>query len=198
LPLALLAGEVITVDPSGAMLAVLRESMSEYGIRNVRTVPGRWPLPDAPQADVALMAHVGYDVEDIGPFLDGMEAAARRLCVAMLFDGAPTSSVDRYWQAIHGEHRVPLPALREFLALQLARGRLCEVRLTTGGSLGPENPNPDRILSRLRQQLLIEPGGEKDRRLQQVLAEQSVSPNGGQSPTFASRTLGIVTWKPVR
>ena len=35
-------------------------------------------LGELPAADVALIAHVGYDIEAIGPFLDAMEAATRR------------------------------------------------------------------------------------------------------------------------
>ena len=43
LPIALLAREVIAVDPSDGMLAVLRESQDEAHITNVRTVQSRWP-----------------------------------------------------------------------------------------------------------------------------------------------------------
>ena len=50
-----------------------------------------------------------------------MEASARRLCVAVLVTPSPP--------AIHGEARVPLPSLTEFLVLLLARGRLFDLRL---------------------------------------------------------------------
>src|SRR3954453_1692956 len=64
LPLALAVREVIAVDPSVGMLSVLSESKGEYGIENVRVVRGRWPAAAVPsiQADVAFIAHVGYDV----------------------------------------------------------------------------------------------------------------------------------------
>ena len=78
LPLALLVREVIGLDPSAGMLGVLRQGMSDHGISNVRIVEARWPSADPIRADVAMIAHVGYDIEEIGPFLDAMEAAAER------------------------------------------------------------------------------------------------------------------------
>src|SRR5262249_57982242 len=82
LPLALLAKSVIAVEPSEGMRNVLRAGMAEHGIANIELVAERWPMRNAPSADVALMAHIGYDLEEIGPFLDAAEASARRLCVA--------------------------------------------------------------------------------------------------------------------
>src|SRR5829696_8994740 len=91
LPLALRVREVIAVEPSPSMRRALRTGMGEHGIGNLRVVPGAWPaaldeLGELPAADVSLIAHVGYDIEAIGPFLDAMEAATRRRCVAILTD----------------------------------------------------------------------------------------------------------------
>jgi len=169
LPIALRTREVIAVEPSRTMLSTLREQMNEHGIVNIRTIEGRWPVKDPPEADVALIANVAYDIEDIGLFLDAMEASARRLCVAILQDGAPSSPVNPFWRLIHGEDRVPLPALREFLILQIARGRLCEVQLAPSQAIN----RASRVLaiSFLHQQLFVEPGGEKDRLLAKLVEE---------------------------
>jgi SAM-dependent methyltransferase len=190
LPLALLAREVIAVEPSQAMVRNLRQSAAQSGISNLRIVESRWPMPEPPQADVPLISHVGYDIEEIGPFLDAMETSARRLCVAVLLDRAPSTPANQYWPPIHGEPRAPLPALREFLVLQIARGRLCEVRLSTRNS--QSFPGPGMGLPFLRQQLFIEPGGKKDLLLQQILAEQE----GRISPGGMSSVTGIVSWAP--
>ena len=113
-------GEVIALDPSASMLDGLREIAAEHDIDNVRTVEARWPPATDPTpfaADVTLIAHVGYDIESIGPFLDAMESVARRLCVALLMERQPSSIADACWPPVHGEARVPLPALPEFLEL---------------------------------------------------------------------------------
>lgn len=194
LPLALKAKEVIALDPSKAMLENLRQGMVEHGIGNIEPLEGRWPVPDPPRADVALISHVGYDIEDIGSFLDAMESSARRLCVAVLLDGAPTAPAEFAWPVIHGEKRVSLPALREFLVLQIARGRLCEVRLIAMET----GSQQDRGLmpSFLRQQLFIEEGGEKDRLMMQLIEQRNAEQASRPAPAAGPRTLGIITWKP--
>ena len=80
------------------------------------------------------MAHVGYDIEDIGPFLDALEAAIRRRCVAVMGEGAMTT-VGRLvlGSPSTASRRVALPALPDLLTLLLARGRLPEVRLVDRG-----------------------------------------------------------------
>lgn len=194
LPIALRAKEVIAVEPSEGMIGVLREGMAEYGIQNIRIVPSTWPMDGAPEADVCLISHVGYDIEQIGPFLDGMEASARRLCVAVLLDRAPASAASPFWEAVHGEPRAELPALREFLALQLARGRLCEVRLS--GRDMQTFDSPEAPLDFLRMQLFIEPGGEKEQRLRAALSEALVPVDGRFALSTEPMALGVVTWQP--
>lgn len=194
LPIALLAGEVFAVDPSPTMLAILREGMAAHGVANVRVVEGTWPAVAAHRADVAFIAHVGYDVADLGPFLDAMEAAAGRLCVAVLQAEAPAAAAAPFWPPVHGEARHPLPALPEFLALQLARGRLCEVRLFRRET----HSYHDRevLVAWLRQQLFLAPGSAKDARLM-ALAEGAIAEHGGRWGVSTTPVpLGVVSWEP--
>jgi SAM-dependent methyltransferase len=194
LPLARLAREVIVVEPSDGMLSVLREGMAEHDITNIRIINSRWPMDPPPPADVAFIAHVGYDIEDIGPFLDAMEASAKRLCVAVLLAESPAQVAAPFWPPIHGEDRIPLPALAEFVALQLARGKLCSVWLSERAP--SRYRDREMALRGLRQQLFIEPGGAKDARLVELAddyfggAQEGVVYGGDPIP------LGVVTWAP--
>jgi SAM-dependent methyltransferase len=133
LPLAGRIAEVIAVEPSASMRNALRTGAAEHGIANLRIVGGAWPdalaeLGVPPAADVALIAHVAYDIEAIGPFIDAMERAADRLCVAVLTDRSPASVADPFWPIVHGMDRVPLPALPELAELLRARGRQTEIQ----------------------------------------------------------------------
>jgi SAM-dependent methyltransferase len=193
LPLALKVKEVIAVEPSASMQAILLQGMNDYNIRNIRMIDGRWPLENPPAADVALIAHVGYDIENIGPFLEAMEASARRLCIAIFTDRAPSAAAAPFWPGVHGEKRRPLPSLREFLVLQIARGRLCEVLLVAQSS--PGYPDRELLLTYLRQQLFIEPEGAKARLLQQLVEEQVKAQDDRWSLPSSPGTLGIVTWR---
>jgi SAM-dependent methyltransferase len=193
LPLALGTREVIAMDPSEGMLRVLREGMAEHGIDNVRAVAGRWPGDaDGLVADVALISHIGYDVEDIGPFLQAMEAAARRLCVAVLLEQPPPTEADRLWPLIHGVDRAALPSLPEFLTLLLARGRLFEVRLVERAR--QTYGQPEQLLTWLRQQLWTRPGSPKDLELQRVVHERLEQRDGRYALPWDPVRIGIVTW----
>jgi SAM-dependent methyltransferase len=194
LPLALRAGRVVALDPSAGMLEQLRGGMQEHGITNIQIVQARWPVAERPTTDVAFIAHVGYDIEAIGPFLDAMEAAAVRLCVAMLFQQRPTYFFDQLWPDIHGEPRAALPALPEFLALLLARGRPFEVRLAE--RLGATYESVEQAAHFARRQTWVRPGSEKDRLMQAAIARSLSERNGRYAFNWEPGQVGIVSWAP--
>jgi CTP:molybdopterin cytidylyltransferase MocA/SAM-dependent methyltransferase len=191
-------GSVVALDVSPSMLEALEEIAEDHAIENVRTVELRWP-PDRSArdfgADVGLIAHVGYDVEEIGPFLDALEAASRRLCVALLMERVPASAADPFWPPVHGEERVALPALPDAVELLTARGRNpTETRIPI---------EPRRFESReelegfVRRQLWIAPDGTKERRFQAALddlAEQTA--DGWTLKGRTATNVGVVTWRP--
>jgi SAM-dependent methyltransferase len=198
LPLALRVREVVAVEPSGGMRGALRAGMAEHGIGNVRVVAGTWPeaideLGSLPAVDLALIAHVGYDIEQIGPFLDGLEAATRERCVAMMTDQSPASVADPFWPLVHGEERVALPALPEFVELLRARGRDPQVEVVER-SLRTFDSVP-ALTAFLRRQLYIAEGGDKDVHFRAILQDHITRRDGGW--TLAQRpagSLGVVTW----
>jgi SAM-dependent methyltransferase len=195
LPLALECREVIAVEPSEGMRQVLADGMAAHGITNIRSVNARWPQEaNELHADIALISHLGYDVEDIGPFLDAMEAAAGRLCVAVLLSQPPPTEADRLWPLVHGVERASLPSLPEFLTLLLARGRLFELRLVEREPQSFEQP--DQFLTFLRQQLWTAPGSEKDRTLERVYRERLQERDGRFALSWKPVHVGVVTWQP--
>jgi SAM-dependent methyltransferase len=203
LPLALRVREVIAVEPSASMRNALRTGKEEHGLDNVRIVAGTWPailpeLGEPPVAEVALVAHVGYDIEAIGPFVDGMERAAGRLCVAMLTDQSPASVADPFWPIVHGMDRVPLPALPDLAELLRARGRSIDIRRV---ERTPRTFDSfDGLATFVRRQLWITEDGEKERRFRNALTEMSRE-RDDDGWTLASPpvgAIGILTWTPPR
>jgi hypothetical protein len=199
LPLALRVREVVAVEPSPGMRRALRAGIDEHGLTNVRVVAGTWPealdqLGPLPAADVSLIAHVGYDIEEIGPFLGGMEAATRDRCVAIHTDRSPASVADAFWPLVHGEERVALPALPDLLALLHARG--CETEVVRVDRSPRSFESVDALAGFLRRQLFITEGGDKDRHFRSVLADRVTQRDGAW--TLADRPtgfIGIVTWR---
>ena len=191
LPLARHVCEVVAIEPSPGMAAALAEVAAEHGITNVRQLAARWPMDAAPSGDVALMAHLGYDVERIGAFLDAMEAAAPAR-VALLMEQQPAMAAAPFWAAIYGEPRIPLPALPEFVELLEARGASpTVVRMpATPARYG----SFDDLLAFLRRQTWVAPGGASDRRLVETARATAVETPEGWRLAAAPPTVGIVTW----
>jgi CTP:molybdopterin cytidylyltransferase MocA/SAM-dependent methyltransferase len=193
-------GSVVALDASPSMLESLREIAADHQILNVRTVEARWPPvprdgPDPDQADVVLIAHVGYDIEAIGPFIDGLEAAARRMCIAVLMDRVPASAADPFWPPVHGEPRRSLPALPEFVELLQARGRLIEIiRIPNEGRRFDSRAALEGFV---RRQLWIDPAGPKEARFEAALELLAVG--DGRGWLISSRSpneIGVVIWRP--
>lgn len=204
LPIALAldpsGGEVVALDASPAMLEGLREIAEDHAIENIRTTEARWPpspgsAAAAVTADVVLIAHVGYDVEAIGEFVDAMESAADRLCVAVMMDRMPASAADPFWPLVHGEARDALPALPDFVELLAARGRRPTVERVV---VEPRRFDTRESLEGfVRRQLWIDPAGPKEARLQAALDDLAVRDGDGWAiEGRAPSDIGVVTWEP--
>jgi SAM-dependent methyltransferase len=203
LPLALRVAEVIAVEPSASMRNALRTGKGEHGLANLRVVPAAWPaaldqLGPLPVADVSFVAHVGYDIEEIGPFLDAMEQAASRLCVAMLTDRSPASVADPFWPLVHEMERVPLPALPELAELLRARGRRTEIQRV---ERAPRTFDSfDGLATFIRRQLWIRDDGDKEQRFRIALAAMARErdDDGWTLATPPVGAIGLLTWEPPR
>ena len=199
LPLALKVRELIAVEPSASMRRALRTGLGEHGIGNVRVVAATWPaaldeLGDLPAADVAMIAHVGYDIEEIGPFLDAMEAAVRDRCIAVLTDRSPASVADPFWPLVHGETRVPLPALPELIELLQVRG--CETEVMRVDRSPRSFESVPALAAFLRRQLFIAEGGDKDVHFRAILPDHITRRDGAWTLTDPPQgSIGIVTWR---
>ena len=192
LSLALEVALVHAVEPSPSMVEVLRQGMLEYAIDNVEVHARAWPMAgEAPAADVALMAHVGYDIESFGRFLDAAEQAAQR-CVVVMRTGAAGRASHALWPEIHGEPRVAYPMLPELLVLLVARGVTPAVTLVDRATWGYRSR--EQLLEALRRLLWLRPGSAKDRRLVHLVGERASERDGLWEVDWTPLQDGVVTW----
>ncbi len=201
LPLALHVREVVALDPSPSMLAALREGAARHGIANVVAIDGRWPAdPEtaaAVRSDVALIAHVGYDIERIGEFLDAMEAAADRLCVAVMSARVPSWPAGRFWPIVHGEARIELPALAAFVEVLRERG--ADPRIAEVPHVPRAYGSRDELRRWVRNQLFLEEGSARDRLAGELVDAWAVDgPEGVLLAHQAPVAHGVVSWEPRR
>jgi len=192
LPLALHSQSVLAVEPSEGMRAALESSMREHGIANVDVRPMRWPEEAGTlQADFGLMAHVGYDIAAIEPFVAALEDAARERCFAIMLERAPSVSFLELWEAVHDEPRIPLPGWREFVHYLLARGADPDVRMfpRTGPVMTPGD-----VRASARRRLWLKEGSRKDKHLQKLLDQRlKAGAVDFQLPT----TIALISWEPL-
>jgi SAM-dependent methyltransferase len=192
LPLALAVREVIAIDPSPSMLSALQEDAATAHIVNVTVVEARWPMEAPPSGDVGLMAHVGYDIGEIGPFVDQLEAQTSRLCVAVMGESSMQTVAALFWERIHGEPRVRLPALPEFLTLLAGRGRVPAVTFVDRSP--PTFGSMDEAVAMARRQLWLREGSEKDRLMRRLVGEVVSERDGRYAFEWTPTKIGIVSW----
>jgi hypothetical protein len=110
-------------------------------------------------------------------------------------DRSPASVADPFWPLVHGEERVPLPALPELVEVLRARGRDTEViRVERQPRTFDSVP---ALTAFLRRQLFIAEDGEKDVHFRATLPDRIALRDGAW--TLADRptgSIGIVTWSP--
>ncbi len=195
LPIALLARHIYAVEPSAGMRATLAEAVQDNGIENLDVYDERWPGESAaPVADVGFISQVGYDIAEFGAFLDLMDAHAKRLCVAVMFNGGPISEWAPLWPPVHGEERHRLPAAGEMMTLLFARGKAPEVRFL---DVAPRTYTDVESLHRsARRPIWVLPGSEPDDRLGAAVRELAVRVDGAVALSQMPRRLGVITWSP--
>ncbi len=138
------------------------------------------------------MAHVGYDIEDIGPFLASAEMVSGR-CLMVMSERAATTAAAAFWEPVHGERRVSLPALPELVTLLLALGRLPRVALAE--RTVPAHESLDDLLEMARRQLWVRPGSSRDRRLADLVSTTAHQGKGGWTLQDRPSMVGLVAWE---
>ena len=199
LPLALRVKRVIAVEPSPAMRAELANLQIEHGITNVALRDQRWPSDD-PQitamADVALISHVGYDIEPIGAFLDTLERSARRECAALLFDRSPGSLFWQVWPNVHNEEQAQLPGATEFIELLGARG--AEVEAAEIARAGDRQrfvfETPEDAMDWARRRLWLAEDSTKAPRLREAVSRLLIERDGSWSLPDQPKQM-LIRWR---
>ncbi|MBA3305567.1 MAG: methyltransferase domain-containing protein [Thermoleophilaceae bacterium] len=117
LPLAAGVGHVTAVDPSAAMLAILRRDAERLGVTNLTTVQRTWEQAGTAAADVVFSAFVLTLVPDARPFLAKLDAAARHHAFLYLGAYSADAVLDPLWRHFHEAPRAPGPSYLDALSV---------------------------------------------------------------------------------
>jgi SAM-dependent methyltransferase len=110
-------GHVTAVEPSSAMLAILRREAQELGAANVTALQATWDEARVEPADVAFSAFVLTLVPDAVAFLAKLDATARRHALLYLGAYSGDAVLDPLWRHFHGAPRVPGPSYLDAVAV---------------------------------------------------------------------------------
>ena len=196
LPLALRCEHVHVVEPSDSMITHLRESATEARIANVSVTQATWESAQVDAADLALCAHVVYGVAALEPFVRKLEAHANELVVLLAFVESPMNRISRFWQPVHGEERIDMPALPELVNALWEMGIFPDVRM-----MPPVMPDlfedRDTALTQLRNRLYVRAETAEDARLQSAMNDLLQDVDGGVTVKgVAPVRQGFLYWKP--
>lgn len=195
LPLAAVADHVTAVDPSAAMLAVLRRDAGELGATNLTTLHGTWEETGTPAADIVFSAFVLPLVAEASPFLIKLEAAARHHAFLYLGAYCGDAVLDPLWRHFHGAPRAPGPSYLDALALLRELGIAPEVDIV-------EIPNRRRFTTvaeaadYYRDGLLLADTPDVTGELEGLLTTWLLGRRGALRSPLRSIPAAIIHWRP--
>lgn len=128
LPLAARCHEVVNVDPSPGMVAAFRDAARAAGIGNARAVEAEWSSVDE-TGDVAVAVNVTYFVRDIVPFVEKLQAAARKRVAIIVAGVPPPANFADLFRLLFDELPEARPGHRELLSVLWDLGILPDVHV---------------------------------------------------------------------
>jgi SAM-dependent methyltransferase len=193
LALAPRVGEVVAVDPSPAMLAILRREARRRGLGNVRCVNTRWEDAEVEPADVVICSYVLPLIEDGGGFLRRLDAATRGRAFVYLNAASFDLLLDPLWRHFHGRPRHPAPTYLDAVAVLRELGIDPDVEVVEVPS-SARFRDLERAVASYRDQLLLPGTAAVRRELRSLLAPWLVRREDGLASPVRTLPAAIVSW----
>ena len=193
------ARSVVAVDPSRRMLSILRRRAKEAGLRNVRTVVGKWPeaAAEVELADVVVCAHVLPLIPDARPFLVALDAAARRRVFLYLGTFAADGVADPFWRHFHGSPRRPAPTYLDALSVLEELGIRADVEVVEA-PVRARHASLDDAVKVYVDTLALRDTAAVRRELRALLEPWLQKGRDGLRPPIKSQANAILSWRPER
>jgi SAM-dependent methyltransferase len=103
IPMAKVARKVTAIDPSPAMLTVLRQRIEAAELANIEVVQARWEEIEVEPHQVALCSHAMYSSPDLLGFVRKMERSALKRCFLVMRVPSPDGIIGELSQRIYGQ-----------------------------------------------------------------------------------------------
>ena len=195
LALAPRVGQATAVEPSDAMLGLLREDVATQNLHNVQTVQAEWMDADVAPADVVICSHVLYPIGDVVPFIEKLQASAKqRVFVYLRADPVPTDF--GYWKDFHGEPLQDQPTHRDLFNLLVQLGIMADVEIVPTAFHWSFESLEDAA-NQLAGALCLRDDDQPSRaRLRELIRERWDDANGRVVPPPRPTRSAIFSWAP--
>jgi len=195
LALAPHVAHVTAIDPSGAMIGLLREDVAAHKVENVTAIETEWMQAQVDHADVVICSHVLYPIADVVPFIEKLEAAAKqRVFVYLRAD--PIATDFGFWRDFHGEPLQDQPTHRDLFNVLAEMGVMADVEVV-------QTPfhwsfeSLDDATRQLAGGLCLADDDETSRtRLRELIRERWDVSDAAVSPPGRSSRSAIFSWAP--
>jgi SAM-dependent methyltransferase len=156
------ARSVTAVEPSGAMIEVMKEHLAAERVTNVEIVQGAWPHVSIGPHDYSLCSQAMYGDPDLPGFVRRMIRATRRECFLLMraptADGVMAEAARRVWGHPHDS-----PNFQVAYNVLLQMGICAHVRMEDSGLWEPwTSPSLDEALSDIKRRIGLGVTSEHD------------------------------------
>jgi SAM-dependent methyltransferase len=192
LPLAAVAGRLVAVDESAAMVEAFLAAAAGAGAR-AEGVQGRWPevAGRVGPADVVICHHVLYNVADLAPFAAALTDHARHRVVVELTDRHPLVGLAPLWRRFHGLERPSGPTTGDAAAALAALGLDVERQdWESGDRLGFDRF--EELVAFTRRRLCLP--ADRDPEVAEALLETGTRQVGGVWVGAGPRLVTTMSW----
>jgi len=196
LALAPHVARVTAVEPSAAMLGLLREDLDEAKLTNVETVAAEWQQAEVAPADIVICSHVLYPIADVVPFVRKLAAhATRRVFVYLRADPLPTDF--GLWREFHGEPLQLQPTHMDLLNVLAQLDIMADVEVVEH-RFSWTFEDIDEAAAQVRNSVCLrEDDVAATAKLRALLEKQLVRwPNGRLGPEVGSARSAVISWAP--
>ena len=172
------ARAVTAVEPSSAMIEVMRDHLAGEQVGNVTVVQGTWPETEVEPHDVSLCSHAMYGTPDLPAFIRSMVRATRRTCFLLMraptADGIMAEAARHVWGHPHDSANFHVA-----YNVLLQMGICANVLMEDTGLWDPwSSPSLDAALADLKERFGLGASTEHDAFLADLLRRRLVPSEG--------------------
>jgi len=185
---------VVAVDPSEAMLSLLRQDVAAAALSNVEAIHADWMSAQLEPADAVICSHVLYPIADVVPFIRKLETHARgRVWIYIRVD--PLATDLGLWKEFHGIPLQDQPTFVDLYPVLLQMGVVADVEVVEH-RFTLTYASVDEAVAQVRNGVCLREDDEEGTARLRALLERLLTRTeaGRYGPPIESARSAIISW----